>query len=97
MSVVSLYYYIRVVKMMVVKEPQEMSESIKNYPAITWTQVGMKPLQAALVFTLIFTAIAGIASNPLFSLSNQAVKETQFLQAKAPNAKSVAVLPPSAQ
>ena len=45
----------------------------------------------------LFTAIAGIASNPLFSLSNQAVKETQFLQAKAPNAKSVAVLPPSAQ
>jgi NAD(P)H-quinone oxidoreductase subunit 2 len=92
MSVVSLYYYIRVVKMMVVKEPQEMSESIRKYPEITWTQVGMKPLQAALVFTLIFTAIAGIASNPLFSLSNQAVKETQFLQAKAPNAKSVAVL-----
>jgi NAD(P)H-quinone oxidoreductase subunit 2 len=97
MSVVSLYYYIRVVKMMVVKEPQEMSESIRNYPEISWTQIGMKPLQAALVFTLIFTAIAGIASNPLFSLSNQAVKETQFLQAKAPNAKSVAVLPPSAQ
>lgn len=92
MSVVSLYYYIRVVKMMVVKEPQEMSESIKNYPAITWTQTGMKPLQAAIVITLIFTAIAGIASNPLFSLSNQAVQETQFLQAKAPNAKSVAVL-----
>jgi NAD(P)H-quinone oxidoreductase subunit 2 len=57
----------------------------------------MKPLQAAIVFTLIFTAIAGIASNPLFSLSNQAVKETQFLQAKAPNAKSVAVLTTTAQ
>ena len=97
MSVVSLYYYIRVVKMMVVKEPQEMSESIRNYPEISWTQVGMKPLQAALVFTLIFTAIAGIASNPLFSLSNQAVKETQFLQAKATNAKSVAVLTTTAQ
>jgi NAD(P)H-quinone oxidoreductase subunit 2 len=57
----------------------------------------MKPLQAALVFTLIFTAIAGIASNPLFSLSNQAVKETQFLQAKAPISKPVAVLPTTAQ
>jgi len=97
MSVVSLYYYIRVIKMMVVKEPQEMSASVKDYPAITWTQTGLKPLQAAIVFTLIFTAIAGIASNPIFSLSNQAVKETQFLQAKAPNAKSVAVLPITAQ
>jgi len=77
---------------MVVKEPQEMSESVRNYPAITWTQVGMKPLQAAIVFTLIFTVIAGIASNPLFSISNQAVKETKFLQAKVTNSKSVAVL-----
>ena len=92
MSVVSLYYYIRVVKMMVVKEPQEMSESVRNYPAITWTQVGMKPLQAAIVFTLIFTVIAGIASNTLFTLSNQAVQETKFLQAKANSPKSVAVL-----
>lgn len=31
-SVISIYYYIRVVKMMVVKEPQEMSEAVKNYP-----------------------------------------------------------------
>ena len=35
-SVVSIYYYIRVVKMMVVKEPQEMSDAVKNYPEIRW-------------------------------------------------------------
>jgi NAD(P)H-quinone oxidoreductase subunit 2 len=37
MSVVSIYYYIRVVKMMVVKEPQEMSESVRNYPDVKST------------------------------------------------------------
>jgi len=31
-TVVSIYYYIRVVKMMVVKEPQ-MSDAVKNYPS----------------------------------------------------------------
>lgn len=36
-SVVSIYYYIRVVKMMVVKEPQEMSDVIKNYPEMQWS------------------------------------------------------------
>jgi NAD(P)H-quinone oxidoreductase subunit 2 len=85
MSVVSIYYYIRVVKMIVVKEPQEMSESVKNYPNIetgnfSWSGLGMKPLQAALIITLIFTTVAGIASNPLFNLANESVNQTKFLQ-----------------
>ncbi|MFN5854903.1 MAG: NAD(P)H-quinone oxidoreductase subunit N [Pseudanabaenaceae cyanobacterium] len=101
MSVVSIYYYIRVVKMMVVKEPQEMSESVRNYPATTWTGVGMKQLQLAIILTLVFTSVAGIASNPLFTLANQSVKETKFLQTGAAKTalthpvvpvKSVAVL-----
>ena len=85
MSVVSIYYYIRVVKMMVVKEPSEMSASVKNYPDLkagtAWQGIGMKPLQVAIVLTLVFTSVAGIASNPLFALSNQSVQETRFLQA----------------
>lgn len=82
MSVVSIYYYIRVVKMMVVKEPQEMSDSVKNYAIDpVWTADGMKPLQFAIVFTLIFTSIAGIASNPIFTLANQSVHDTAFLRA----------------
>jgi NAD(P)H-quinone oxidoreductase subunit 2 len=85
MSVVSIYYYIRVVKMIAVKEPQEMSESVKNYPNIetgnfSWDGLGMKPLQAALIITLVFTTIAGIASNPLFNLANESITQTKFLQ-----------------
>lgn len=79
-SVVSIYYYIRVIKMMVVKEPQEMSEAVKNYRSINWTDLGMRPLQVALILTLVFTSIAGIASNPLFALSNETVHQTYFLQ-----------------
>jgi len=47
-SVASIYYYIRVVKMMVVKEPQEMSDAVKNYPVINWTLTGMRPLQVGI-------------------------------------------------
>jgi NAD(P)H-quinone oxidoreductase subunit 2 len=80
-SVVSIYYYIRVVKMMVVKEPQEMSEVIQNYPAINWKLPGLRPLQVGLVTTLIATTIAGILSNPLFALANASVARTPILQA----------------
>ncbi|MFM7364461.1 MAG: NAD(P)H-quinone oxidoreductase subunit N [Cuspidothrix sp.] len=80
-SVVSIYYYIRVVKMMVVKEPQEMSEVVKNYPAIRWDLPGLRPLQVGLIVTLIATSISGILSNPLFTLANNSVTNTPMLQA----------------
>ncbi len=80
-SVVSIYYYIRVVKMMVVKEPQDMSDAIKNYPEIRWNLPGMRPIQVAVVFTLVTTSLAGILSNPLFTLVNNSVTKTAILQA----------------
>jgi NAD(P)H-quinone oxidoreductase subunit 2 len=79
-SVISIYYYIRVVKMMVVKEPQEMSESVKNYPKINWTLPGMRPLQVGIVASAIITSLAGILSNPLFTLSANSVATTPILQ-----------------
>ncbi|MEM9214250.1 MAG: NAD(P)H-quinone oxidoreductase subunit N [Cyanobacteria bacterium P01_F01_bin.150] len=78
-SVVSIYYYIRVVKMMVVKEPQEMSNAVKNYPQIRWTLPGMRPIQVAIVLTLVTTSLAGILSNPLFTLVNDSVVNTPML------------------
>jgi NAD(P)H-quinone oxidoreductase subunit 2 len=80
-SVVSIYYYLRVVKMMVVKEPQEMSDAIKNYPAITWNVPGMRSLQVATIVALIATSLAGILSNPLITLATDSVSQTPMLQA----------------
>jgi NAD(P)H-quinone oxidoreductase subunit 2 len=79
-SVISIYYYIRVIKMMVVKEPQEMSDAVKNYPAISWNLPGMRPLQVGLVLTVVATTIAGILSNPLFTLANDSITRTAMLQ-----------------
>jgi NAD(P)H-quinone oxidoreductase subunit 2 len=78
-SVVSIYYYIRVVKMMVVKEPQEMSDAVKNYPVTNWNIPGMRSLQVAMVFTLVVTSLAGILSNPLFTLANDSASKTPML------------------
>ncbi|WP_254563507.1 NAD(P)H-quinone oxidoreductase subunit N [Oscillatoria sp. HE19RPO] len=91
-SVVSIYYYIRVVKMMVVKEPQEMSEAVKNYPEIRWNLRGMRSLQVGLILTVIATSLAGILSNPLFTLANNSVSRTSMLQASMGKTVPVATL-----
>jgi NAD(P)H-quinone oxidoreductase subunit 2 len=80
-SVVSIYYYIRVVKMMVVKEPHEMSDAVKHYPPIAWHVPGMRSLQVATIVALIATSLAGILSNPLLTLANDSVAQTPMLQA----------------
>ncbi len=91
-SVVSIYYYIRVVKMMVVKEPQEMSDAVKNYPEVRWNLPGFRPLQIGLVTTLIATSIAGILSNPIFTLANNSITHTPSLQAKTVNSTQVSAV-----
>ncbi|MEA5450089.1 NAD(P)H-quinone oxidoreductase subunit N [Leptolyngbya sp. CCNP1308] len=89
-SVISIYYYIRVIKMMVVKEPQEMSDVVKNYPAIRWDLPGLRPMQVSLILAVVATSLAGILSNPLFTIANNAVTQTPMLQ--TPGAQ-VAVTP----
>jgi NAD(P)H-quinone oxidoreductase subunit 2 len=69
--------------MMVVKEPQEMSDAVKNYPVINWTLTGMRPLQVGIVLSLVATSLAGILSNPLFTLATDSVTTTPILQSAA--------------
>jgi NAD(P)H-quinone oxidoreductase subunit 2 len=78
---ISIYYYIRVIKMMVVKEPQEMSEAVKHYPEIQWNVPGLRPMQVSLILAVVATSLAGILANPLFTLANNAVVTTPMLQA----------------
>lgn len=90
-SVISIYYYIRVIKMMVVKEPQEMSDAVNAYPPITWTAQGLRPMQISLILAIVATSLAGILSNPLFALANSSVVRTPMLQAASPTTAQVAV------
>lgn len=91
-SVISIYYYIRVIKMMVVKEPQEMSDVVKNYPTVRWDLPGLRPMQVSLILALVVTSLAGILSNPLFTLANDAVVRTPMLQNPATALVSQATL-----
>lgn len=92
-SVISIYYYIRVVRMMVVKEPHEMSEAVKNYPEINWNLRGMRPLQVGLIASVVATSLAGVLSNPLFSIANSSVANSPVLQSSINASETVAVSP----
>jgi len=101
-SVISIYYYIRVVKMMVVKEPHEMSDAVKNYPEVRWDLPGYRPLQVSLILAVVATSLAGVLSNPLFTLANNSVYNTPLLRAaitqtaqRVAAAKSVAMVEPA--
>ncbi len=65
---------------MVVKEPQEASELVKDYPLIKWDSVGMPSLRIALLTCVFATAVGGILSNPLFKWANSAVAGTPIFQ-----------------
>jgi len=79
-SVISIYYYISVIKMMVVTEPKEASDVVKAYPSIEWSIPGMSSLKVALIFCVLVTAIGGIISNPLFNFADSAVNGTPLLR-----------------
>jgi NAD(P)H-quinone oxidoreductase subunit 2 len=79
-----------VIKMMVVKEAQEASDVVKNYPAISWTLPGMQPLRAALIGCVVVTSVGGILSSPLFSWANGAVTGTPILQQAIASATTAA-------
>jgi NAD(P)H-quinone oxidoreductase subunit 2 len=61
---------------------------VKNYPQISWQPFGMRPLQVGVIAALISTSLAGILSNPLFTLVNHSVSDVMKLQAS----NAVAVL-----
>lgn len=93
-SVVSIYYYIRVVKMMVVKEPQEMSDAVKVYTTSDFALPGMRPLQVSLILAVAVTALSGVLANPLLMLANSSVARTPLLQ-RSVMARNAAMAEPS--
>jgi len=79
-SVISIYYYVRVIKMMVVKETHEMSASVRAYPQVQWHPLGMRPLQVGLVLSTAGTIAVGILANPILSVTDGAIARTAIFQ-----------------
>ncbi|NJK72745.1 MAG: NAD(P)H-quinone oxidoreductase subunit 2, partial [Synechococcaceae cyanobacterium SM2_3_60] len=61
--------------------------------ATNWSLPGFRPLQLGMVLTLVITVLAGILSNPIFSLTADAVTKSAFLS--FPQVEIVASAPTS--
>nr|YP_010933298.1 subunit 2 of NADH-plastoquinone oxidoreductase [Streptofilum capillatum]WKT08528.1 subunit 2 of NADH-plastoquinone oxidoreductase [Streptofilum capillatum] len=70
-SVISMYYYLRVMKAMIVKEPTEMSFYTQNYKSIT-NLAFSSPLQISINICTLFCLVLGILMSPLAQLFQQA-------------------------
>ena len=54
----------------------------------------MRPLQVGMIVALVVTSLAGILSNPLFSLANDSVVTTPFLHSAVVTQKKLNVPSP---
>jgi NAD(P)H-quinone oxidoreductase subunit 2 len=71
-----------------------MSDAVTNYPQVRWDLPGLRPLQVSLVLAVVATSLAGILSNPLFTLANNSISHTPMLQAAIePSVQPVAMTP----
>ncbi len=74
-SVASIYYYVRVVKLMLVKEP---SPEVLRYSDAD--QVGIQPLRVGMVITTFATVVLIFFFQPLIDLANISVRATPSMR-----------------
>jgi NAD(P)H-quinone oxidoreductase subunit 2 len=67
-SVVSMYYYLAVVKIMIVPPSQDMSLAVRQYPTRAWTLAPIQPLELGIVVCVVGSIVVGIAGNSMLDL-----------------------------
>jgi NAD(P)H-quinone oxidoreductase subunit 2 len=78
-SVISLYYYLAVVKIMLVKPQEEMSVSVQQYPVRAWALEAVQPLEISIVLCVVGSLGLGVAGDALFEGVRWSVLHTPTL------------------
>lgn len=68
-SVISIYYYLRIVKIMIGTPSQEISNNLNNYISPVWSITSVQPLDIGLWICLLASSFAGIFVNPLINIT----------------------------
>nr|NP_050838.1 NADH dehydrogenase subunit 2 [Nephroselmis olivacea]Q9TL07.1 RecName: Full=NAD(P)H-quinone oxidoreductase subunit 2, chloroplastic; AltName: Full=NAD(P)H dehydrogenase, subunit 2; AltName: Full=NADH-plastoquinone oxidoreductase subunit 2 [Nephroselmis olivacea]AAD54809.1 subunit 2 of NADH-plastoquinoneoxidoreductase [Nephroselmis olivacea] len=67
-SVVSIYYYLSVVKIMLVPATQEMSLAVREYPRRAWSLEPIQPLEVGIFVCVLGSILVGVAGNSMVNL-----------------------------
>jgi NAD(P)H-quinone oxidoreductase subunit 2 len=78
-SVVSLYYYLRVVKAMMTKEPTEMSTYVREYVAPNRSLLSRTSLEMGVTFCVLASTVLGLIINPIIGIAQQTIAGSTFV------------------
>lgn len=78
-SVISLYYYLRVIKAMITKEAKEMSSYVQDYTVPSTSLLFRSPIEMGVTVCVLASTILGFIINPIISITEQTVSLTSFI------------------
>nr|UPO65617.1 NADH dehydrogenase subunit 2 [Staurastrum margaritaceum]UPO65672.1 NADH dehydrogenase subunit 2 [Staurastrum margaritaceum] len=78
-SVISLYYYLRVVKAMMTKEVKEMSTYVREYVTPSMSIFSSSSIELGVTLCVLASSILGFFMNPLIDVTKQSMLVNNFL------------------
>jgi len=72
-SVISLYYYLRVIKAMMTKEVKEMSTYVREYVNPSMSLLSSSSIEMGLTLCVIASSILGLFLNPIIDITRQSI------------------------
>lgn len=71
-SVISMYYYLRIIKVMTLKEGKEMSFYTQTYINPSYSIIPKSSLEISIIICVIGSTILGITMNPIINIAKEA-------------------------
>jgi NAD(P)H-quinone oxidoreductase subunit 2 len=75
-SVISLYYYLRVVKAMMTKEAKEMSTYVRDYIVPSTSLMSRSSIEMGVTLCVLASTILGFVINPIIGVAQQSLSVT---------------------
>lgn len=75
-SVISIYYYLRIIKIMFVREAKEFSSYVKNYVIPANSLLPQSSVETAMIVCMIASSVMGIAINPIIKVAQKTILST---------------------
>ena len=79
-SVISIYYYLRLIKTMIIYQSIEIAPAVETYQPQSWSILTFKPLQIGLYICLLGSTFGGIFINSIIQIAERIILETNIVK-----------------